>query len=184
IQIYVIEHQFRQIQYDTLVRMSAEDYSPAPGLAEEWEESDDGLTWTFHLRETNWQDGEPFTADDVVYTYHIIENEPVISEREPDTVELIESVEAIDEHTVEFTLSTPSVNLEGSDQVIVPKHIWEEYDGAWNEFTNDDFPVVGTGPFQMVDFATDAYIRYEANEDYWDEAPGFSELVYQYYTEP
>src|SRR5699024_632167 len=43
---------------------------------------------------------------------------------------------------------------------------------------------VGTGPFQMVDFATDAYIRYEANEDYWDEAPGFSELVYQYYTEP
>ena len=85
-QIYVIEHQFRQLQYETLVRMSAEDYSPSEGLAEEWEESEDGLTWTFHLRETTWHDGEPVTADDVVYTYHIIENDPVISARNADTV--------------------------------------------------------------------------------------------------
>ncbi|MGC0250556.1 ABC transporter substrate-binding protein [Pseudactinotalea sp. Z1748] len=184
IQIYVIEHQFRQLQYEPLVRMSAEDYSPSEGLAEDWEESEDGLTWTFHLREATWHDGEEFTADDVVYTYHIIENDPVISARNADVVELIENVEAIDDRTVEFTLSSPSVNLEGSDQVIVPEHIWSEYEGEWNEYGNDDFPIVGIGPYQMVDFSTDAYIRYEAFDDYWQGAPGFSELVYQYYTEP
>ncbi|HLS25955.1 MAG TPA: ABC transporter substrate-binding protein [Beutenbergiaceae bacterium] len=184
IQIYVIEHQFRQLQYDTLVRMSAEDYSPTPGLAEEWEESEDGLTWTFHLREATWHDGEPFTAEDVEYTYHIIANDPDISARNADVNELIESVEAIDDHTVQFNLTTPSVNLEGSDQVIVPKHIWEEHEGAWGDYGNDDFPIVGIGPYQMVDFSTDAYIRYEVFDDYWQGRAGFDEIVYQYYTEP
>lgn len=184
IQIYMVEHQFRQLQYAPLVHISAEDFTPTPGLAEEWEESEDGLTWTFHLRETTWHDGEPLTAEDVAYTYHIVMNDPVISARNADLVELIESVEAIDERTVEFTINEPSVMIETNDITIVPEHIWSEYEGEWNEYGNDDFPIVGIGPFRLVDFATDAYIRYEANEDYWQGEPGFDEIVFQYYTEP
>jgi peptide/nickel transport system substrate-binding protein len=184
IQIYVIEHQFRQVQYEPLVVNSAEDYTPTPGLAESWEASEDGLTWTFHLRDTQWHDGEPVTAHDVEYTYHIIFNDEVISARNADTLALIDSVEAIDDSTVVFTLNEPNISMEASDQVIVPKHIWEEHEGNWNEFTNDDFPIIGSGPWQVVDFETDQFIRYQANEDYWRGAPGFDELIFQYYTEP
>ncbi len=183
-QIYVIEHQFRQLQYQPLISLSAEDYTPTGGLAEDWEESEDGLTWTFNLRETNWHDGEPVTAEDVEYTYEILLTDPVISARNADLVDLIDEVVAVDESTVEIRVNRPTVTIENSDQVIVPKHIWEEYDGAWNEFTNDDFPIVGSGPFQMTDFETDQFIRYQANEDFWGGAPGFDELVFQYYTEP
>ncbi|HLS12879.1 MAG TPA: peptide ABC transporter substrate-binding protein [Beutenbergiaceae bacterium] len=184
VQIYMVEHQFRQLQYAPLVHISAEDFTPTPGLAEEWEESEDGLTWTFHLRETNWHDGEPLTAEDVEYTYHIMMNDPVISARNADLVELIESVDAVDERTVEIHISEPSVMIETNDLTIVPEHIWSEYEGEWNEYANDDFPIVGIGPYQMVDFVTDAYIRYEANEDYWNDPPNFDEIVFQYYTEP
>lgn len=184
LQIYVIEHQFRQVQYESLVVRDADDYSATPGLAESWEESEDGLTWTFTIRESEWHDGEPVTAHDVEYTYHIIFNDEVISARNAATIELIDSVEAIDDRTVVFTLTEPSVELEMSDQVIVPKHIWEEHEGNWNEFSNDDFPIIGSGPWQVVAFETDQFIRYEAYEDYWRGEPGFDELVFQYYTEP
>ncbi|WP_162453543.1 ABC transporter substrate-binding protein [Phytoactinopolyspora mesophila] len=184
LQIYFIEHQFRQVQYEPLIRHSAEDYTATEGLAEEWEVSDDGLTWTFTLRETVWHDEQPVTADDVEYTYHIILNDEVISARSADTVELIESVEAVDDRTVEIRITEPSVTLELSDQVIVPKHIWEEHEGNWSDWGNDDFPIIGSGPWQAVAYETDQFIRYEANENYWRGAPGFDELIFQYYTEP
>lgn len=185
LQIYVIEHQFRQLNYEPLVRLSAEDYTPVPGLAEDWDVSEDGLTWTFYLHEDlTWQDGEPFTAEDVEYTYYIRAEDPVVAARNTDSNELLESVTAVDDYTVEFVLTEPDVGLEASDQVIVPKHIWEEYEGAWNEFANDDFPIVGIGPYQVTDFETDTFIRFERFDDYWRGEAGFDEIVFQYYTEP
>ena len=57
------------LQYATLTDKAADDFATIPGLAESWEASDDGLTYTYHLREgLQWSDGEPLTADDVVYT--------------------------------------------------------------------------------------------------------------------
>ncbi|WP_276204978.1 ABC transporter substrate-binding protein [Kushneria phosphatilytica] len=53
--------------FDRLVDYSAEG-ELVPGLAERWEVSDDGLTWTFHLRDAQWSDGQPITADDAVYS--------------------------------------------------------------------------------------------------------------------
>lgn len=185
LQTYVIEHQHRQLQYEPLIRLSAEDFSPEPGLAEDWDVSEDGLTWTFHLRDdVTWHDGEPFTAEDVEYTFHIVSEDPEISAREAAINEILDSVEVIDDHTVEFHLNEPDISFETSDQVIVPKHVWEEHEGEWGDFANDDFPIIGTGPYQTVDFETDTFIRYEVNEDYFRGAAGFDEIVYQYYTEP
>ncbi len=57
--------------FDGLVRMDAVKIEPVPALAERWEVSEDGLTWTFHLRPgVTWSDGVPFTADDVVFTFN------------------------------------------------------------------------------------------------------------------
>jgi len=184
-QIYVVEHTFRQLQYEPLVRNSAEDYTATESLAEDWEESEDGLTWTFHMRDdATWHDGEAVTAEDVEYTFHILAEDEVISARNADLVELIDSVEALDEHTVEFQINEPSAGMEIIDQEIMPEHIWSEHEGNWNEFANDDFPIVGSGPYQMTEFETDTFIRYQANEDYWRGAPEFDEVVFQYYTEP
>ena len=56
--------------YEGLVRWDAEDLRPIPGVAKSWEVSDDGLTYTFHLRpDARWSDGSPITADDFVYSY-------------------------------------------------------------------------------------------------------------------
>src|SRR5690625_2930866 len=82
-QIYVVEHTFRQLQYEPLVRNSAEDYTATESLAEDWEESEDGLTWTFHMRDdATWHDGEAVTAEDVEYTFHILAEDEVIRSEE------------------------------------------------------------------------------------------------------
>jgi peptide/nickel transport system substrate-binding protein len=58
------------LMYDYMVGYAMEDMSPVPALAESWETSEDGLTWTFDIREgVEWSDGEPFTAADIAYTY-------------------------------------------------------------------------------------------------------------------
>lgn len=59
-------------RYDLLIEFG-EDLSPAPGLAESWETSEDGLTWTYHIRQNaSWQDGEPVTAEDAAFTLNYI----------------------------------------------------------------------------------------------------------------
>lgn len=185
LQTYVIEHQFRQLQYEPLIHADAETFAPTPALAEEWEVSEDGRTWTYYLREgVTWQDGEPFTAEDVEYTYHIIREDPVISAREAAVNDVLDEVEVVDDHTVVFHLNEPDIRWETEDQVIVPKHIWEEHEGAWGEYANDDFPIIGTGAFQVTDFETDTFIRYERFDDFYRGPAGFDELVFQYYTEP
>ena len=66
------------LTYDYLIGYSMKDMSPQPGLATSWDTSDDGLTWTFHIRDdVTWSDGEPLTADDIAYTYsRIIDGGP------------------------------------------------------------------------------------------------------------
>lgn len=183
-QLYVIEHAFRQLVYEPLVRVD-EDYNPVGGLAEDWEVSEDGLTWTYHLREDmTWHDGEPITAEDVEYTYHMIFNDSQLQASEASTVELIDEIDVIDDLTIEFTLNHYDHEFEVTDEEIMPKHIWEEHEGEWSDWDNEDFPIIGSGPYQMVDFETDTFIRYERNDDYFLGPAGFEEIVYQYYTEP
>lgn len=183
---YVIEYTTRHMVYETLVRSSAEDYSFEPGLATDWEESDDGLTWTFTIRDdSQWSDGEPVTAHDVAFTFQTMMDVEAYAGANADFVSILESVEATDDHTVVFTVTEPTTQLMtgASDYSIVPQHIWADIDNP-GEYLNDDFPLVGSGPFQIVEYETDQFIRMEANENYWAGAPGFDELVFRYYTEP
>lgn len=66
-------YEIFQLQYATLMQPSSADFTPAPGLAESWEESADGKTWTYTLRpDLVWSDGTPLTANDVAYTFNRI----------------------------------------------------------------------------------------------------------------
>ena len=96
-------------------------------LAEDWEESEDGLTWTFYLRKgVKWHDGEDFTADDVVYSYKV--NKEFQLPRWYSSVKDFTEVNKIDDYTVELKTEKPKANILDAMCDIVPEHIFGQYD--------------------------------------------------------
>lgn len=181
---FSITYETSMMTYETLVRMSAESYEPVPGLATAWEESADGLTWTFQIREgATWSDGEPLTANDVAYTYGLLIENQAIRDWNIDFAANLVSAEAPDESTFVLTLAAPApAEVLSREVYVVPEHIWSQFPDPSADDANQ-LPLVGSGPFQVTEYRTDEFIRLEANEDYWEGAPGFDEVVYTYYLE-
>jgi peptide/nickel transport system substrate-binding protein len=171
------------LNYDLLVGFRASDMTNQPniGLATGWETSEDGLVWTFTVEDgVTWQDGEPFTAADVAFTFtYIIENELGAF---IDYCNFIEKVEAPDDTHVVFTCSRPKANMLALWIPILPEHVWSKVDPARVEsaFQNKP-PIVGTGPFQTVEWKKGEYLRMEANPNYWKGAPQVDEVIFQTY---
>jgi peptide/nickel transport system substrate-binding protein len=169
------------LNYDYLVGYRASDLRPVPELATSWEHSPDGKVWTFHLRDgVKFQDGVPFTSADVVFTYDfIIKNQ---MSNFTSYTEYIDKVEAIDPLTVRFTCSKPKANMVQTTIPILPEHIWSKVSpkAAASAFTNDP-PIVGTGPFQIVEWKRGEYVRAVANKSYWRGAPKVDEVVWSLY---
>ncbi len=141
------------------------------GLAE------DGRSVTWKLKEdVTWADGEPFTAADVVFTYEFLANPEVAAATTAD-YETVESVEALDEHTVKINFKdvTPGwdVPFTGQNGMILPKHIFEDYNGENAREAPANQRPVGTGPYQVTEFKPGDIVVLAANEDYWDGAPPF-----------
>jgi len=172
-------YEIWRLNYDMLTGFDAATLQPTPELATEWSTSEDGKTWTFKLREgVTWQDGEPFTSADVVFTYmYIIDNE---LGNFTSYTEYIDEVVAVDDLTVEFRCSAPKANMLGLWVPIFPKHIWDKVSGedAQSTFVNEP-PIIGTGPFQCVEWKKDNYIRMEANKDYWRGAPRVDQVIFE-----
>ena len=171
------------INYELLVGFRASDYANVPGvgLATDWQTSDDGKVWTFTITDkSRWQDGEPLTAKDVAFTYnYVIENELGMF---LDYVKFIEKVEAPDATHVVFTCSKPKANMLGLWMPILPEHIWSKVKPSEveNKFTNPP-PIIGSGPFQTVEWKKGEYVRMVANKDYWRGAPKVDEVIFQTY---
>ena len=131
-----------------------------PGLAERWDISEDGLTYTFHLRQgVTFHNGDAFDSADVLYSYNnfagLDGNEAVSSD-----YEIVESVEAPDEYTFVVHLTEPSASfLSVNIDSILP----EGYD---DQAANP----VGTGPFKFVEYTPSQRIVLEKNEDYYEES--------------
>ena len=148
------------------------------GVARSWEVSSDGLTWTFHLNEgITWHDGEPLTAEDVAFTFnYIIENEmsAYIS-----FMGDIEKAVAVDPYTVKVICTRPRANLPRVWFPIVPKHIWSKISpqDAGKKFENPP-PVIGSGPFQVVEWKRGRYVRMVANKDFWLGPPTADEVFF------
>ena len=163
--------------YDTLVQPGDPPTEAEPALAESWETSDDELTWTFSLREdVVWHDGEPFTADDVVFSFERIAEEGLNAAR----FDTVEDVTAVDEHTVELQLSQPTPNLltqigAFKGMAIVPQRIVE--DGTIGQ------EPVGTGPFRFVSYTEGSDLELEANPDYWGEGPFVDGVEFRFISE-
>jgi peptide/nickel transport system substrate-binding protein len=177
-------YQIWKLNYDLLVGFDDKTMEPRPELATAWEVSDDGTEWTFTIREgATWHDGEPVTAGDVAFTLNYIRDNELLNLAT--YTDGILDAQAVDDTTVVVTTDGPKANMLRMLVPILPEHIWSEVDGkdAAGNYQNDP-PIVGSGPFQTVEWVRGKFIRLEANEAYWGGAPKIDELIFQVYTNP
>ncbi|MDJ0591748.1 MAG: peptide ABC transporter substrate-binding protein [Pleurocapsa sp. MO_226.B13] len=132
--------------------------------------AEDGKSVTWKLKQNvNWSDGEPFTAEDVVFTYEFISN-PQVGATSAGAYEVVESVEAIDDYTVKvnFKEVNPAWSLAfvGGEGMILPQHIYEAYNGANAREAPANLKPVGTGAYRVVDFRPGDIIIYEPNPEF------------------
>jgi peptide/nickel transport system substrate-binding protein len=169
------------LQYNLLVEFAQEDLGPVPGIAESWETSEDGLTWTYHLDpDATFHDGEPVTSEDVKFTFETVIDNPAQGGLFIDYVDQIETIETPDEQTVVITTKEPSVQMLSIYIPILPKHVWEDVPAdELKSFPNE--PSVGTGPFQAMEYVKGQSVRLVANPDYFKGAPTIDEIFFQFY---
>lgn len=144
--------------YETLVRLDS-DLNIIPGLAESWETPDNGKTWIFHLRENvTFHDGTPFDADSVIFSYS---NQSYVRQA---VLKPVQSVEAIDNHTVKFVLAKP---------MPLPYYLthvaWPVMGPSCLDAEGNFVKPVGTGPFRFETQKKDREIVLTRNEAYWGE---------------
>lgn len=151
--------------FESLVRVD-ENQKAVPLLAESWEGSDDGLVWTFYLKENiYWHDGIPFSAEDVEFTANTIMNTGANSPYKAH-FENIESFLAQDSRTFKVLLKSPnSFTPELMTFPIIPKHYFLGEDISTTPKNNSP---IGTGPYKFSEYRENEYIRLMANENWWN----------------
>ncbi|NLE64480.1 MAG: ABC transporter substrate-binding protein [Elusimicrobia bacterium] len=161
---------------------------PRPNLAERWEMSPDGLVWTFYLREgLFWSDGEPLTADDVVFTFQDLIFNPDIPNSSRDIFTLDGRpilVERAGPLAVRFTLPVRFAPfLRSLGQEILPRHVLEPFvragtfNTAWG-IDADVRTVVGSGPFMPERYVPGQKVVLVRNPRYWKKDPQGGALPY------
>jgi peptide/nickel transport system substrate-binding protein len=179
----VVAYEVQNMIYDPLTRVDPNG-NHVPALAKEVPSLDNGgisadlTTYTYTLRDdVLWHDGTPFTADDVVFTYQAIAD-PSVNAISRLGFDLIESVSAVDAHTVEFKLNGPSGTFleTWGYRAILPKHKFEGQDMNTTELNRA--PTVGTGPYKFVRWATGDRIVVERNDSYYREGAYLDGITY------
>lgn len=157
--------------YEPLIRL-APDYSLQPGLATRWELVD-GKTWRFNLRRgVTFHDGSQLTADDVLWTWAVRQQEGQTLATVTDTLGP-DSVRKVDEYTVDFTPEVPNLRLPQQivhpEGAIVPegKHF-------------DSTPPVGTGPFRVASYRPNEKVELDRFEGYWGTKPNAKRLEFRF----
>jgi peptide/nickel transport system substrate-binding protein len=141
----------------------------------------DGKSVTYKLKkDVKWADGEPFTADDVVFTYQFL-SDPASTAVTAGSYVSVEKVEALDPLTVKITFKEPTGGwfqpFSGSNGQIVPKHALKDYMGANARNAPFNLKSFGTGPYLVEDFKPGDLVIYKANPNYRDPAkPAFARV--------
>lgn len=174
--------------FDQLVRYNKDDLTPAPGLAASWEAAEDGLSWTFTLQGgVTWQDGEPFTADDVAFTFNEVVLVDDLAANNASSFGPVERVEVVDETTVRFILSEPFSSLPyylAYYAGILPEHVLGDAENPLSNATFNKQSPVGTGAFRVAEFVPGSFVRLERNPDYWGGEPKLAGIVFSIVPDP
>lgn len=146
-------------------------------LAESMEADETGLVYTMKLKDgLLWSDGEPLTADDIVYSYDSTNatNGNLFVDEKPI------AVEKIDDLTVQFTLPAvcaSAFELLSSEVSIIPKHIFEEK-GSFDINMLEE-TVVGAGPYKLAEYSTGQYLKFTKNENYGGDLANIDTIVFK-----
>jgi ABC-type transport system substrate-binding protein len=173
--------------YDCLVLYDLGATTIRPGLAESWEISDDGLVYTFNLRQgVNFHDGAPFNADAVVTWFNSIKEGAPGSQYDATRMvymadfitDWIDSVEAVDESTVRMTLPAPYSPLLANLAIPIASIVSPTAIAAGLDSVSVN--PSGTGAFRLArpeDWTRDSQLVLEANPDYWGGAPKVEQFI-------
>jgi peptide/nickel transport system substrate-binding protein len=159
------------------------DLNPAPDLAASWKAADDGMTWTFTLRDNvTWSDGQPFSSDDVAYTFNEIVLKPDAGANGRGNFSAVKDVQASDPKTVVFNLSRPFAALPSYlayNAGILPKHIFQGAGDPWQLNSFNKGTPVSTGPFKVESFTSGQSVVLTRNDAYYAGKPVLDKLVFK-----
>jgi oligopeptide transport system substrate-binding protein len=192
----VTENNIENDIFEGLVAWSA-DGQITPGMAESWDISDDGKVYTFHLRDAKWSNGDPFTAEDFVYSFRravdpatasdyapilapiVNAKEAIAGEKKPDEI----GVAATDPKTVTITLNASTPYLLGllAHNISFPVHkaTIEAHGDQWTRPGN----AVSNGAFTITDWVPQSQVTLKKNPNYWDAANVKLDTIVHYPTE-
>jgi peptide/nickel transport system substrate-binding protein len=184
-----------KIAYDNLVTVNPDDLSTlVPQLAESWERAEDG-GWVFHLKEgIKFASGNPFTADDVVFTFERLKN---LKDTPSAYAENYASSEAIDPMTVKVNLVDPAIPwitlslLSGTYGILDSKLVIENGGSSAADADQTDTATAyldqhsaGTGPYQITSWERNQQIVFERNPNYWGPTPAFERVIVRGFSDP
>jgi peptide/nickel transport system substrate-binding protein len=155
---------------------------PAPDLAERWEVSRDGLTWTFFLRRNvRWHDGTEFTAEDVKFTYGLV-TDPKLGAGGAANFRVIKEIQVVDKYTVRFTLTSPTASLAaflGTNAGIIPKHAFEGVADPWAHDAFNKRQPIGTGAFKVGQYVPGSHVTLVRNDQYFLGRPALDSVTFK-----
>lgn len=176
--------------YQYLASTNAIDGSYVPNLADAWEIGSDGLRYRFYLNpDATWHDGEPVTADDVIFSLDIMLDPEGLSPAQGTVSRALASYEKIDDHTVELVSTAPSATFltdTATNVPIMPKHVWEDVPASeWasdpGSTGQDPSRVVGSGAFTFTEWVAGDHITVTRNDDFWlpERIPNIDRFIYR-----
>ncbi len=182
---------------ETLFAKDTDTMEYVPRLAKELDISDDGLVYTVTLNDATFHDGSKVTADDVVFSYNYAakasSNSSFLStvvgydEVAAGTADSVSGIQALDEKTVQFTLSTSDATfmrpLSHSHFSILPQAAFEGMD--WADIRTCDFwsHPIGSGPYYISETHYPDYIELSRYDGYYGEPAGVEKVILRYYTD-
>ena len=157
--------------------------NPVPGIAEKWDVSEDGLVWTFHLRDAKWENGDPVTANDFrfawlralnpkyaaeyAYMLYPVKGAKEFNEGKGSEEEV--GIKVIDDKTLEVTLVNPTTYFDSliSYQTFTPLNE-KYYNEQGDEYALDAGKIMGNGPYKLVKWTHNEGLELVRNENYWE----------------
>jgi len=186
--LLVVGYEAFQLNYNLLVDFGP-DLQPVPGFADTWERAADGKSWTFHIRDgMKWSDGTPATSADACFSWQLAIDaiadggagslgagylDPGLDDAK------VTKVECPDDSTMIAYTEDASDRVLETYLPIIPKHIWGKETHKTIGDAKFDVPVVGTGPYQAVEWQTGQFVRFVRNPNYWGPKTYPDEIVIQ-----
>lgn len=183
--LLVVGYESFQLSYNLLVDFGP-DLEPVPGYADSWERAADGHTWTFHIRDgMKWSDGQPATSEDACFSWQLAIDSIAANGSgslgagyiDPGLADAgVTKVDCPDPTTMIATTDDASSRILQTYLPIIPKRVWSKETSSTIGDATFAAPLVGTGPYQAVEWQTGQFVRFQRNPNYWG-TQGFADEV-------